>query len=304
MIVFNLLQLAIFLPVAVVQCLPIESPWVTAPKGVPPRCIRRDIYSLSLAVVNIVTDVLTLLIPFLIFLDLKVNRRVRSALLAVFLLGGLVTIVSGVRLYYIVRLYYHSPGDRHFSIGYVTSSVEINLAIITASVPALWPLARRWFPGAFETLGINRPYMYPDIELAYATQRSRASRILRGKVIWSKSRHVPSGAFAAGMEPRGLGNGGGEGGRAAVKDILAQPGHLVMQGRERTWSRSNSSGYSGSSRSGEKSTQWQGDEEEDDEMSGMTYHDAVRGTESRTGGLGGDRGGRNELLQDRVNAAG
>ena len=106
MIVFNLLQLLSFLPVAVVQCLPIESPWVTD-RRVVPKCVRRDLYSLSLAVVNITTDVLTLLIPFFIFLyvhsaprrgrfrltwttsDLKVNRRVRNALLTVFLLGAL-----------------------------------------------------------------------------------------------------------------------------------------------------------------------------------------------------------------------
>ncbi|KAK0633142.1 hypothetical protein B0T14DRAFT_386729, partial [Immersiella caudata] len=183
MILFNLLQLLTFLPIAIVQCLPIEAPWVTLPGGGRPKCIRRDIYSLSLAVVNIVTDVLTLLIPFFIFLGLKLNKRVRNALLAVFLLGGLVTIISVVRLYYIIRLYYIAVEDRHYSIGYVTSAVEINLAIITASVPALWPLARRWMPGAFETLGINRPYRCPDIEVEYGTQ-SRGRRMLRGKVMW------------------------------------------------------------------------------------------------------------------------
>ncbi len=107
--------------------------------------------------------------------------------------------MSVVRLYTILRLYYLKPDDQHYSIGYVTSTLEINLAIITASVPALWPLARRWFPGMFESLGINRPYLYPDIEVAYATQQqSRASRVLRGKVSWKKQRYVPSGIFGAG----------------------------------------------------------------------------------------------------------
>ena len=66
------------------ECLPIESPWVTRTGA---KCIQRDVYSITLAVVNILTDVLTLLIPFFIFLGLKVNPRVRSALLTVFLLG-------------------------------------------------------------------------------------------------------------------------------------------------------------------------------------------------------------------------
>lgn len=89
MITFNALQVLIFLPLTIVQCLPIESPWVTAPKDkmVSPRCIRRDFFALSQALVNIITDSLTLLIPFLLFVDLRVNKRVRWALMTVFLLG-------------------------------------------------------------------------------------------------------------------------------------------------------------------------------------------------------------------------
>jgi hypothetical protein len=261
MILFNLLQLLVFLPIAVVQCLPIEAQWVTLPGGARPKCIRRDIYSLSLAVVNIVTDVLTLLIPFFIFLDLKLNRRVRNALLVVFLLGGLVTIISVVRLYYIIRLYYLTVEDRHYSIGYVTSAVEINLAIITASVPALWPLARRWMPGAFETLGINRPYMHPDIEVEYA---SCGGRMLRAKVMWNQSRGAP----VAGV---GMGAGAGDG--AALAGGRESPVHIMMRGRDMSSIKSGSSGRSGEKRGGWQDDKW------------MTYHDLVR----ETGGGVGDR---------------
>jgi len=117
-----------------------------------------------------------------------------------------VTIISGVRLYYILRLYYLNPEDKKYSIGYVNSTVEINLAIVTASVPALWPLARRWFPGVFESLGIDRPYLQPDIEVGYLTKSGESSsasgtgtrtgsRQLRGKVLWRDVRHarLPSG---------------------------------------------------------------------------------------------------------------
>lgn len=39
--------------------------------------------------------------------------------------------------------------DPSYSIGFVTSAIENNLALITASVPALTPLLRSWFPGLF-----------------------------------------------------------------------------------------------------------------------------------------------------------
>jgi hypothetical protein len=117
-----------------------------------------------------------------------------------------VTIISAVRLYYIIRLYYYRPSpDMHYALGYITSSVEINLAIITASAPALWPLARRWFPDAFERIGINRErgvHLYPDIEIGYATPRSTEShesggRMLRGKVTWHQKQRAPANAIDA-----------------------------------------------------------------------------------------------------------
>lgn len=123
-----------------------------------------------------------------------------------------VTIISAVRLYYIILLYYTVPGpDLHYALGYITSSVEINLAIITASAPALWPLARRWFPGAFERIGINRErgmHLYPYIEVAYATPRSTDShgsggRMLRGKVTWHQTQRVPTGAIDAAVLVQG-----------------------------------------------------------------------------------------------------
>jgi len=52
----------------------------------------------------------------------------------------------------------------------VTSAIETNLSIITASAPALWPLARRWFPSIFRNLGLSRNYVghISDIETADA----------------------------------------------------------------------------------------------------------------------------------------
>ena len=86
MIALNLAQLFTFLPVAIARCLPVESSWITVPSA---KCLRKDIFDVSLAVANIATDILTLLIPFSIFLGLRINKRVRIALLTVFMLGAL-----------------------------------------------------------------------------------------------------------------------------------------------------------------------------------------------------------------------
>jgi hypothetical protein len=84
LIVFNIVQLLTFLTIALLQCVPIEAMWTMSRTA---RCIRRDVYSTALAVTNIVTDILTLLVPYCIFLGLKMNQRARIALLSVFMLG-------------------------------------------------------------------------------------------------------------------------------------------------------------------------------------------------------------------------
>ncbi|KAM7191026.1 hypothetical protein V8F33_009143 [Rhypophila sp. PSN 637] len=196
MIWFNMLQLLAFMPVVVFQCMPIEYNWRGVKDG---KCIKGAVFSTTLASINVLTDILTLWIPFWAFLDLKVNKRVRNALLAVFCVGALVVAMSVVRLYFIIRSFYLDPKDRNYSLGYTTNTIEINLAVLCASAPALWPLFRRWFPGMFHTLGLDRPYLYPDIEVGYATQKSRVSQLLttptkslRVKVSWKEHRKTPS----------------------------------------------------------------------------------------------------------------
>lgn len=89
-IAVNFLQMVLFLTLAIIQCLPVGTLWIipTKAKGTSGQCLQRRIYAISQAVVNISTDILTIMVPFWIFLDLKVNRRVRNALLGIFMLGA------------------------------------------------------------------------------------------------------------------------------------------------------------------------------------------------------------------------
>jgi hypothetical protein len=135
-----------------------------------------------------------------------------------------VTVVSTVRLYYILRIYYIKVEDRHYSIGFVCGSVELNLAIVTASIPTLWPLGRKWFPSFFASLGANRPHLYPDIEVAYATTRprtSRTSRKYKSKIVWKDKRASP-------IEGDSTTKGGGSSGWDRLPDLPDR--HLFAKG--------------------------------------------------------------------------
>ncbi|KAF7553344.1 hypothetical protein G7Z17_g3728 [Cylindrodendrum hubeiense] len=135
--------------VALLQCLPIEANWDMEAKA-NAVCIQKEFHVISSFLV-LLTDFLVLALPFWIFLGLKMPVGTKVALIAVFMVGLIVPAVSIVRLVEIMEVYYKPGGadDFHYSITIVYSTIEVNLAIISASVPALRYLVRNWFPRLF-----------------------------------------------------------------------------------------------------------------------------------------------------------
>ncbi|EFX04475.1 hypothetical protein CMQ_1403 [Grosmannia clavigera kw1407] len=155
---FNLsLMVAIFV-VVIFQCRPISFNWDVSEHG---HCIKQGAFYMVTAALTILTDILSLALPFWVFLDLKLPRRVKVALLFVFLLGGLVTVVSIVCLVFLYRAFFQAPSsDPTYSIGFCVSIIETNLAIICASAPSLRGLLRVWFPHFFSSNRANYDYDY------------------------------------------------------------------------------------------------------------------------------------------------
>ncbi|KAI1139887.1 hypothetical protein F5Y05DRAFT_380366 [Hypoxylon sp. FL0543] len=142
-IIFNtVLMVAIFITV-IFQCIPIEMNWNLM---VPGHCIEQFKFGVAAASLTIMTDIVSVALPFYIFLGLKINKNRKIALIGVFMLGVLVTIVSIIRLWTLSDNFNSKSPDKNFSVGFTVSSIECNLAILTASFPALWPLIRRMMP--------------------------------------------------------------------------------------------------------------------------------------------------------------
>jgi hypothetical protein len=89
------------------------------------------------------------------------------------LIDDRVTIASTVRMVLLIQgFFYPQPtDDPTYNIGFVISAIETNLAIITASVPALKPLFKRWFPSIFGAA--SDPY--DSIRANQATKQSRTA---------------------------------------------------------------------------------------------------------------------------------
>ncbi|KAI0835309.1 hypothetical protein F5Y06DRAFT_299728 [Hypoxylon sp. FL0890] len=161
---FNIgLMIGIFVTV-IFQCSPISYFWkrITDPT-LSGKCIDTGIFYVTTAALTIFTDVLVLALPFWIFMGLKMAARVKFAIMVVFLLGAVVTVVSVLRMLWIIETsLYPMQYDYSYDIRFTYSAVETNLAIITASGPALRPLFMVWFPRFFSSLrGTTNPnYRY------------------------------------------------------------------------------------------------------------------------------------------------
>lgn len=131
--------LAICEIITLVQCIPITKQWDLT--GVAPgHCVNTTAFFYSTSAFNILTDIWIIVLPIRILSRIQLPKREKLILLIVFGMGVLACVASMVRLYSI-RAFTLST-DPFFDSGPVNiwSMVEINIAIICASVPALKPL--------------------------------------------------------------------------------------------------------------------------------------------------------------------
>lgn len=175
---FNLAQMfAIFITV-LCQTIPVRAYWDKSIK--PQREVDSPLFYVSTAIITIITDFLVLLIPFWVFLGLKMRIAAKVGLIVVFLVGGVyvesrshnpftrvivvsrVTVVGIIRVHEFRKKFYHiDPNyDPRNSLGETLSNIEVNLAIIASCGPALRPLFRRMFPGLFSNKSSNEAMEY------------------------------------------------------------------------------------------------------------------------------------------------
>lgn len=153
----NLGLVATILLVVIIQCGPVEFNWDKSIRG--GMCINQGWFYLSTAALTILTDLLVLSLPFWVFLGLNMARGLKIAILCVFLVGAVVPAVGTYRLVLLYQTFFEPPPpDPTYSISLTSSVIECNLAIVTASAPALRGLCRCWLPQLFSS---SKPSSYP-----------------------------------------------------------------------------------------------------------------------------------------------
>ncbi|KAB5522832.1 hypothetical protein GE09DRAFT_977332 [Coniochaeta sp. 2T2.1] len=150
--VLNWTNIALLISVlfaSIFTCVPVNKYW---DRGIPGRCNNEPLQYLITSGLTVLTDILVLIIPIKIVVALQVGRKLKIVLISLLCSGIVVTIFSILRMHAIYLLYNPKPDpDPLYNLRFIYSSIECNLAIITATIPPLRGLCKKWFPRMFTT---------------------------------------------------------------------------------------------------------------------------------------------------------
>ncbi|CAG8898845.1 unnamed protein product [Penicillium egyptiacum] len=132
--------------VDIFQCQPVEYVYdTTIPGG---KCIDQGAFFVSTAALNLFTDVMVLSIPIIITARLQMPLQRKLAVCIILCLGGVATAVGVWRIVILAQGFLsHTPGpDPTYAIGFCSSAIEVNVAVVTACGPSLKVISSRFLP--------------------------------------------------------------------------------------------------------------------------------------------------------------
>ncbi|KAH9906211.1 hypothetical protein F4778DRAFT_636636 [Xylariomycetidae sp. FL2044] len=123
---------------------------------------RRNNMSLTLAIMNIVTDAVVLILPLPVAWKLQVNRQARVKMTALFTLGLITTVIAAARCPTLVRIEWHGDYAIQLQPAIGLALMELNLSICCANAPMAHMVAKDWWRTVCSrngvTLGSKVPY--------------------------------------------------------------------------------------------------------------------------------------------------
>ncbi|CAM1506170.1 Fc.00g058110.m01.CDS01 [Cosmosporella sp. VM-42] len=146
LIVFLCIYGTMCLLMTIITCWPVAKYW---DDSIPGKCMDSRALRYAFAGINIVNDIALLVAPMPFLSSLQIARRAKFVLIGVFACGGAACIIAIIRLYSLY-LYSSVPIPQRPLKGIdiaLWSSLECNIAIMCACVPALKPMFVKAFPG-------------------------------------------------------------------------------------------------------------------------------------------------------------
>ncbi|KAL5394522.1 hypothetical protein PMIN06_008037 [Paraphaeosphaeria minitans] len=188
----------------------------------PEECNNLVATYFSTASINILTDTVILLMPIRAFWQLQLHPRKRWALIGVFLVGGIAVLASIVRIYALYTYTYTKDVAYDAIFILLLSQIEVNVAIISASAPALRPLFKKTFRNT--SVVRSKKASVGGSNGAESESRSRAESAGKNKMRSSKEMKEIETLPSSADEASGVGGTAGEGSNASGESILPADG--------------------------------------------------------------------------------
>ncbi|KAJ5296980.1 uncharacterized protein N7443_007873 [Penicillium atrosanguineum] len=143
------LVIALFIAVLFVdifQCHPVAYIYDMSIAG--GKCIDEGAFYVSTAALNLFTDCLVLSIPVIITVRLQMPIRKKIAVCLILCLGGVATAIGVWRIIILAQAFLSNTvtPDATYSIGFCSSAIEVNVAVVTACGPSMKAIANRYLP--------------------------------------------------------------------------------------------------------------------------------------------------------------
>ncbi|EZF31966.1 hypothetical protein TMEN_9324 [Trichophyton mentagrophytes] len=148
------LELIVFCIVAVFTCRPVSAYWTLSTK--PQECINETAHLLGGGILNTLTDVSVVFLPFPTVMSLKLPTRQRVMLCVLFGAGFVVCIAGCFRAYFLHKL--NTSYDKTWA-GYplwISGTIEMYLGVIAASLASLKPFIVRYCPALLGSLASKK----------------------------------------------------------------------------------------------------------------------------------------------------
>ncbi|KAJ6178969.1 hypothetical protein N7519_009430 [Penicillium mononematosum] len=132
--------------VDIFQCRPVQYVYdMSIPGG---KCINQGAFFVSTAAINLFTDIMVLSIPIIITARLQMPLRRKVAVCIILCLGGVATAIGVWRIIILAQGFLsHTPNpDASYGIGFCSSAIEVNVAVVTACGPSLKAISSRFLP--------------------------------------------------------------------------------------------------------------------------------------------------------------
>ncbi|RDW83371.1 hypothetical protein BP5796_04862 [Coleophoma crateriformis] len=128
---------------SVLTCIPAAKFWDDT---IPGYCQNKRPLWFVHAAFNVCTDFAIMILPMPVLWRLQMPKRQKVTLMCIFGLGGVVCIISAIRVWTIDVATTTKDPSFDMTTAAILSSVEVNVAIICSSLPTTRPLAGRLFP--------------------------------------------------------------------------------------------------------------------------------------------------------------